>query len=227
MKSVVILQSNYIPWRGYFDLLRQADDFVFYDTVQYTKNDWRNRNRILGQNGPIWLTIPTATSNKFGQTIAETKISDQRWAKRHLGTLQAAMGKAEHFRDTLAPALSEWYTEAGKMEFLSDVNRFFIERIMELLSLNTRLHSVPELPDIEDPTARLVAICKHLRATRYLSGPAAQSYLDTAQFEAEGIAVDWMTYPEYPSYKQHGAEFVSHMSILEALAALPKEKIFE
>jgi hypothetical protein len=61
--TAVVLQSSYIPWRGYFDLIHDADVFVFYDDVQYTVNDWRNRNRIKTANGVVWLTIPVGNQN--------------------------------------------------------------------------------------------------------------------------------------------------------------------
>src|SRR4051812_3983115 len=89
LKTVSIIQSNYIPWRGYFDLIGLSDEFVVLDTVQFTKNDWRNRNRIKVAAGSPWLTIPVKTGGRFGQTIAETEIADPAWAGRHWAKLQA------------------------------------------------------------------------------------------------------------------------------------------
>ncbi|MFK7847930.1 MAG: WbqC family protein [Rhodothermales bacterium] len=227
MSIVVILQSNYLPWRGYFDLIRRADHFVFYDTAQFTKGDWRNRNRIMGRNGPIWLTLPTVTSSKFGQSIAETRISDKRWSKRHLGTLQAELGRSPFFREHLVQRLVQWYDTAGDMELLSEVNRFFIEGLMSILQIDTVLHSAADIPCSGDRTGRLVSICQHLEASRYLTGPAAQNYLDIDQFQKAGIAVDWMSYPNYPSYPQAGDGFHPRMSIIEAIAKLPARGLFE
>lgn len=226
MTTVVILQSNYLPWRGYFDLIRRADHFVLYDTAQYTKGDWRNRNRIMGRSGPIWLTLPTVTSTRFGQSIAETEIRDQRWTKRHLGTFQAELGRAPRYRSFLGPLLEDWYDRARDLHRLGEINRFFIERLMAVLDLRTVLHDAADLPQDGDRSGRLVSICRHLGATSYLSGPAAQSYLDVAQFKRQGIAVEWMAYPDYPPYVQPSDPYHPRMSIVEALANLPPERIF-
>jgi hypothetical protein len=226
MTRVAILQSNYVPWRGYFDIIRRVDDFVLYDTAQYTKNDWRNRNRIMTPNGPVWLTIPVLHSARFGQTISETQISDRRWTKRHLGTLQAGLARAPFFRSTLAPALIDWYAEAGALDRLSKVNCLFIERIMQIFGMTTRLHDAADLPQDGDRTGKLVSICKSLGAKRYLSGPAARSYLDESQFQSNGIEVEWMDYPTYPSYAQANGSHDPAVSILDTLAYLPPEKVF-
>lgn len=58
LSIIAILQSNYNPWKGYFDLIALADIFVIYDEVQYTKNDWRNRNHIITLQVVQWITIP-------------------------------------------------------------------------------------------------------------------------------------------------------------------------
>ena len=82
-KTVAVVQSNYIPWKGYFDLIRQADEFVLYDDVQYTRRDWRNRNRIKTADGPQWLTIPVEVKGKYTQRIRDTRVSDHDWAANH------------------------------------------------------------------------------------------------------------------------------------------------
>lgn len=225
MTTVVILQSNYIPWRGYFDLIRRADHFVLYDTVQFTKNDWRNRNRIVGTSGPQWLTIPVATSGQFGQTIDQTTVSDPRWTRRHANALQSALGRAPRF-SALGPVLGDLYSHASGMLHLSIINRFFIEAVMSLLGLTTRLHDAREFEVAGDRTGRLVSICRALGATRYLSGPAARDYLDTAAFAAVGIEVDWMTYPAYPAYRQMDGHYQAGVSILDTLASLDPKEVF-
>lgn len=226
MTTVVILQSNYIPWRGYFDLIRRADDFVFYDTAQFTKHDWRNRNRIVTPTGPVWLTVPVSTAGQFGQTIDTARITDMRWAARHLKSLQAALGRAPCFRSHLKPLVEDWFPAVGAMDRISAVNRFLVERVMRVLDIATRLHDAADLPQEGDRTGRLVSICRSLGATRYLSGPSARSYLDVAQFSAAGIAVDWMDYPAYPAYRQMDGGYDAGVSILDCLAHLPPNKVF-
>ena len=226
MTTVVILQSNYIPWRGYFDLIRRADHFVLYDTAQFTKNDWRNRNTVVAPNGPIWLTIPVATAGHLGQTIEEALISDSRWAGRHLKSLQAALGRAPCFRAQIKPRLDDWFGSVATMAKISAVNRFLIEHVLQVLDIKTALHDATDLPQDGDKSGRLVSICRALGATRYLSGCAAKSYLDQAQFAAAGIAVDWMDYPAYPVYQQMDGKYQAGVSILDCLAHLSPDKVF-
>jgi hypothetical protein len=224
MSTVVILQSNYIPWRGYFDLIRHADDFVFYDDVQFTKNDWRNRNRIVGPQGPQWLTIPVETSGRFGQTIAEAQPSDRRWSRKHLMAIQSALARGPEFAG-LAQCVCRWIEAAAEETSLSRINQIFIRGIMAELGLTARLHQAADLASQGSQTGRLVSICRSLGATRYLSGPAAKSYLDEAQFGAAGIAVAWMAYPAYPSYRQSDGGYDPWVSILDAMAWLPRDKV--
>src|SRR4051812_22240537 len=97
MKKVAILQSNYIPWKGYFDLINMVDEFIIYDDVQYTKNDWRNRNKIKTPNGLLWLTIPTRQLS-LSQKIIDTQIADNHWNKKHLSTIKQFYSKAPFYK---------------------------------------------------------------------------------------------------------------------------------
>jgi hypothetical protein len=223
--TVVILQSNYIPWRGYFDLIRRADHFVFYDTAQYTKRDWRNRNRVVGVSGPLWLTIPVHTKGKYLQQVDETMISDDGWAAHHLSTLQHSLGQAPRYASYLAPRILEWYGAVAAQPSLSRINRFLVEVLMVELRLAAQLHNSADLPQLGDRTGRLVSMCQALGATRYLSGPSAQAYMDMEQFATAGIAVEWMEYPAYPTYQQMNGAFEPGVSILDALAHLAPEEV--
>lgn len=220
------MQSNYIPWRGYFDLMRRVDHFVLFDTVQFTRRDWRNRNRIVGPSGPLWLTIPVESSGKYHQRINQTRIADGRWARTHLQSLRHALARAPRFKDWLLPRLEAWYDAAAQELMLSDVNRILIQAVMTELGITTALHSAQDLPQADERSARLLGMCKALGATTYLSGPSARSYLDEALFQNEGIAVEWMDYPAYPSYTQANGGHDPAVSILDALAYLPPEQVF-
>src|SRR4030095_6284230 len=97
-KRVAIVQSSYIPWKGYFDLIRASDEFILLDDVQFTKRDWRSRNRIKTQRGPAWLTIPVRTKGLYKQLIQDTYVSDVRWGEAHWATLRASYARAPFFR---------------------------------------------------------------------------------------------------------------------------------
>src|SRR5215204_4466106 len=96
-KKVAIVQSNYIPWKGYFDLINLVDEFILFDDMQYTRRDWRNRNIIKTSAGPKWLTIPVAVKGNYFQSIQDTTISDPRWARKHWESIVHSYAKAKSF----------------------------------------------------------------------------------------------------------------------------------
>lgn len=215
-KVVAIVQSNYIPWKGYFDLIRKSDEFILYDDAQYTKNDWRNRNLVKTQHGPKWLTIPIEHRGKLGQKIKDARITDGQWAKSHWSTLQQTYAKAPYlplFRDLL----DRLYRNVPG-PFLSDINRAFISSFCDALGISTRLtSSMDYVLTAEDPTDRVVELCVQAGATEYLSGPAAKAYLDEAAFVRAGIRVRYIDYSRYPEYPQLYPPFDHAVSIVDLL----------
>lgn len=215
MKKVAILQSNYIPWKGYFGLIERVDEFVILDEVQYTKNDWRNRNKIKGRSGGQWLTIPVR-QEQLAQRISEVKIQDHRWSSKHWNTLAQNYSKAKYFKDYSAQVESI-YLEAGKLELLSDVNQLFLKRICSILALDTKISNCTDYEIAGDRVDRLVNLCRQTGADVYLSGPAAKDYLDEAKFSSEGVTVEWMSYSGYPVYEQLFPPFEHGVTILDLL----------
>ena len=171
MKKIAILQSNYIPWKGYFDIIRSVDEFVLYDDMQYTKNDWRNRNKIKTRNGLEWLTIPVRVES-LHQTIRETKISNPVWHKQHWKTLAQNYAKAAHFKE-YKDAFEELYLTATE-EYLSEINRKFLTAINAMLGITTIIRCSSEFTLAPGKSERLLELCQKLGATTYLSGPAAR-----------------------------------------------------
>lgn len=216
MKRVAILQSNYIPWRGYFDVIGLVDEFVLYDVVQFTKRDWRNRNRIKTAVGLKWLTIPVMTAGAYHQTIADTRIVDGNWAVKHWRSLSHAYGRAPYFEQYRA-RLAETYSACGTMTSLSAVNRTLIEYVSNELGLRTKIGDAVDYAVDDDRNGRLLEICRALGASLYLSGPSARGYLDLARFREAGIEIEFMDYSAYRPYPQlHGA-FEPSVSVLDLL----------
>ena len=211
---VAIVQSNYVPWKGYFDLIKAADVFVLYDDVQYTKNDWRNRNRIKTAAGVRWLTIPVRQVS-LDQSILETRVSDERWRKKHWSSIVQDYARAPHLA-TYRDRLESLYLDGGE-DRLSFVNERFIREICELLGIRTVIRRSEEFALPEGKTERLVALCSALGASEYLSGPAARAYLDEAQFEAAGISVRYADYADYPEYPQLHPPFEHAVSAIDLL----------
>jgi hypothetical protein len=212
-KSVAIVQSNYLPWKGYFDILRAVDEFIVYDDVQYTKRDWRNRNRFKSPTGVRWLTIPVQVKGRYLQKINETTVSDPRWGERHWSTISTWYGRAPYFENYRA-TLEDAYLGMADTS-LSAINRRFLMLLASFLRIPTRITSSEQYPGNGRKADRLVSICKAAGATHYLSGPAARAYLDEATFASEGIEVAWMTYEGYPQYPQLYPPFEHHVSALD------------
>jgi len=213
MTTVAVCQSNYIPWKGYFDLIRRADYFVFYDIVQYTKNDWRNRNKILTANGPQWLTVPVQHKH-LEQPIYQIELAGSVWQSKHWKTLQQNYRKAPFF-DLYATELEFIYQQDWRM--LSELNQALIRFVCKQLGIGTTLINAEDLTLNEDRNQRLVDICQAFKANCYLSGPSASQYLDKALFTQHDIAVEWMTYTHYLPYAQLHQPFVHAVSVLDLL----------
>jgi len=216
-KRVAILQSSYIPWKGYFDLMRQVDEFILYDDAQYTRRDWRSRNQIKTKDGLLWLTIPVDVKGKFTQAIKDVCVNDRSWNDRHFKTIAAAYARAPHFRE-YRDTLEELYRGATSAR-LSDINRRFIEGLAKMLGIHTKLSwSMDyELPD--GRVERLVALCRQAGATSYLSGPAAREYIgkDARLFADAGIEVSYIDYSGYPEYPQLYPPFVHQVSVIDLI----------
>jgi hypothetical protein len=215
-KAVAIVQSSYIPWKGYFDLIQSVDEFVLYDDQQYTRRDWRNRNRIKTAQGTIWLTIPVNVKGRYHQRIDETTVSDPGWAGRHWHTLEQAYGRAPHFEE-LRNVFQRLYLECDEA-FLSVINRRFLEAICDVLEIRTPLTSSRDYEAEGTKTERLVSLCRAAGATSYLSGPTARAYLDESLFEEAGIELRFMDYAGYPEYEQLYPPFEHAVSVLDLLA---------
>ncbi len=144
-KSVAIVQSNYIPWRGYFDLINSVDEFILYDDVQYTIRDWRNRNIIKTAQGPKWLTIPVEVKGKYHQKIKDTAISDPGWARKHWATIVHSYSRAPYFAKYRELFENLYLGSEDKM--LSGINHRFLSAICLLLEIGTFHHMVNGLSD--------------------------------------------------------------------------------
>ncbi len=212
MKKIAILQSNYIPWKGYFDIIRSVDEFIIYDDVQYTRSDWRNRNKIKTPKGSAWLSISVG---KHYHNINETKVSDPGWGKSHWATLKQVYGKAPCFKEMMEP-FEQFYLTTTE-EYLSQINYQLINIINNALGITTKLSWSTDYNLIEGKTARLVDLVKQAGGNEYLSGPAAKDYLEVDLFTNENIKVSWMDYSGYPEYHQLFPPFEHGVTVLDLL----------
>jgi hypothetical protein len=215
MKKIAISQSNYIPWKGYFDLINKVDEFILYDDAQFTRRDWRNRNKIKTPNGLQWLTIPVDVKGKYFQKIKETKISDKNWGMKHWQQIKQNYSKARHFKN-YKDIFEKLYLNCNE-EYLSEINYKFIITINQILGIKTKIRSSDEFEIYGNLTEKLLNICKQCKANIYISGPAAKNYFDEKLAEKENIQVQWMNYSNYDEYEQLFPPFEHGVSILDLI----------
>ena len=214
-RKVLITQSNYIPWKGYFDAMALVDLVILYDDVQYTRRDWRNRNCIKTLAGLKWLSIPVAVKGRPRQAVKDVRIADPRWARRHWETLRHAYRAAPAFAE-VKDWLEALYRTADDT-FLSALNHRFLSAINDFLGIRTPMRFSMEFQLEGDRTGRLVHLCRQVGATDYYTGPAARAYLEEDKFAAAGIRVHYLDYSGYPEYPQLHGPFEHHVSIVDLL----------
>ena len=213
----VILQPSYIPWRGYFHQIYKSDIFIFLDDVQYDRRGWRNRNRIKGPGGDLWLTIPVFNKGSRADRTPIHRIEidwGRPWAHKHRETLRHVYGKAPHYPRYEA-RLDDFYGRQPR--FLADLTIGLTIDLAEDLGIRgTRFLRSSELAAEGSKTDRLLDILRRVGGTHYITGPSAREYLEESRFAESGIALEYMAY-DYPAYPQLHGPFAPHESILDLI----------
>lgn len=212
--KVAVLQSNYLPWKGYFDLIKQVDKVIFYDDVQFTKNDWRNRNKIKTTIGTEWLTVPVGKS--IQRLICEVKIFDPKWQEKHVTAIVENYESARYFH-VLKPLIEEILVN-NIWESLSDLNQFSIKLIANFLHCNTVFDDSRNYQLNGKSEERLLELLAKVNASEYFSGPAGKNYLKVENFESKGIQLRFADYSAYKEYEQLHTPFIHEVSVIDLIA---------
>ncbi|WP_392891461.1 WbqC family protein [Pseudomonas migulae] len=215
MKKVAILQSNYIPWKGYFDLIAAVDEFILYDDMQYTRRDWRNRNQIKTPQGLKWLTVPVEVKGKYYQAIRETQIAGDKWAAEHIKAIALNYSKAPFF-DEVMEWLNPLYSHNVPGD-LSSLNRILITAVCKYLEIETKISCSSDYKLLDGKTERLVGLCAQAGASEYISGPSAKDYIEPVFFSDANVTLTWFDYSGYPEYPQLWGGFEHGVTILDLL----------
>lgn len=211
---VGVIQSCFIPWRGYFDFIDSVDLFVFHDDIQYTKGDWRNRNLIKTPHGLQWITVPVIYRTT-SQLICQTLIDRSRnWQKRHFNLWEAYYRNAP-FLDTVLKLLEPLKDDSLKT--ISELNIRLIRSLCDYLEIKTPFAMSQEFNLTGSKTDRLIQLLKKVKATVYLSGPSAEAYLEKDKFVKAGIGLEYKTY-DYAPYPQLWGAFEGTVSVLDLIA---------
>lgn len=215
--KIVIIQPNFLPWRGYFHLIQRSDIFIFYDDVQYDKHSWRNRNQIKTEKGLQWITIPVLTKNRFGQKINEVEIDNvvnKRWRKKICAAIFQNYKKAKCF-NKFFPFFEELFSK--DWEKLAELDIYTTIEICNMLGIKRKFYRSSELGISGDRVSRLINICKRFKGDHYISGPTAKGYIETdEEFVRNGIKLEFHHY-DYPEYEQLYGTFEPNVSIIDLL----------
>ena len=214
MKKVAIIQSNYIPWKGYFDIINDVDLFVFLDDVQFTVRDWRNRNKIKTADGPRWLTVPVGNSRD--RLICDVQITNDNWQKKHWETIRQNYSRAPYFKD-YSDFFEHIYIDMD-WAFLSELNHFLVKKISrDFLGITTEFRDSREFNAEGAKFDRLLDLLVKTKAEYYVSGPSARDYIVDEKIEEMGIMLEYKDYSGYPEYSQLFSPFEHSVTILDLL----------
>ena len=198
-KKIAILQSNYLPWIGYFEIINYVDEFIFLDDVQYTKGDWRNRNKIRINKKDSWITINIKSKGSLKKKINEIEIFDNNWKLNHLRIFKQCYSENNNF-ELIFQLIEKIYKELETTK-LTDINQHIIKKICNFLNIRTIFSKSEEIETkMINNSERILEICLYKKATHYISGPNAKNYLDVNIFKKNNIEVIWFDYNKHLSY---------------------------
>lgn len=216
---VAIHQPHYFPWLGYFDKMAKSDVFVLLDCVQFEKGSQMIRNRVLTDKGEIkYITISADTKDFLEREYREIHTKNQEeWKLRQINALKNYYRSAQFFDEGM-----EMVLEFLKNDYctLCEWTSSSIELISELLDIKTKIvyQSDIQLSDDAKKSDLVLAICKALQGTCYLSGKGGSvDYLNYDSFEDSGIHICFQDYTP-PKYNQlNFGSFVSGLSVIDVI----------
>ena len=214
-KRIAVVQSSYIPWKSYFDVIRAVDEFILLDDVQFTRRDWRSCNRIKTKDGPQWLSIPVQPKGRYRQRIEDIVVSDFAWGSRHWARIQAAYGHCPGF-SVHGPAFEPLVCRLVS-DHLSQINHSLIIAVCARLAITTPVTWSRAYAPGDWRNQRLIDLCTRAEASEYLSEPSTRAYLDFDAFAAAGIQVRFVDYTGYKEHEQPYPPFEDAVSVLDLL----------
>ena len=216
MKKIAITQSNYIPWIGYFELIDYVDEFIFFDEVQYTRRDWRNRNKIQYQGNVKWLTIPLKSKGNYFKKISEIRTYDNKWKIDHINKIYSYYKKFNDFEKNFL-RIQNIYKTCSQSN-LSEINKCFIKEISKILNINANFQDSINFKkkNFSNASERLLEICRASNASVYVSGSKAKNYLNSDIFKENNIKVEWFEYNKTNTFKRkNNKTFNQNLSVID------------
>ena len=214
--KISIMQPTYLPWTGYFSMIKNVDIFVFLDDVQFDKRSWQQRNKILLNKKEIYLTVPVISKNKSHQKINEVKIDNtENWSQKHFMKIYHAYSKSLSFKKFI-----KLLEKSYKRNFsnLIDLNIFLIHEICNYLQINTKKVLSSSISNKFNKEKKLLQLCKSLNATEYIAPPGSKNYLNNGEiFLDSNINFSYFNF-EMREYDQFNSDkFIPYLSIIDLI----------
>lgn len=224
-KTIAIIQPFYLPWKGYFDIIHDVDEFILYDNVKYTERSWINRNQIKTPNGVNWISIPIKTAGRYQQQIKDAEVVNNLWVDKHRETLRRMYVNTPYW-NKYCKQFNDLYDELYDEKYISKINEKFLFIICEILGITTQITHSSDYQLTEGKTEKLIELCKQSDAKRYISGSLAKNYIDEQKFIEAKIELVWKNYDGYPEYSQLYNGFVHGVSIVDLIFNMGKESAY-
>lgn len=223
MTVLSINQPAYLPWLGYFSRIMKSDIHVVLDHVQFEKNSFTNRNKILSKQEPLWLTIPVLTKGLTDELWINKLNIDQRipWRNKHWKTIEQAYSKKKFWKD-IRDHLFNFYSGGG--DNFNMALKESTQTFLDYLEIDTPIVYSSEMNLIGKKNDLVLEICHKFMAKTYISGALGRDYLDQRSFEENNIRLVFDDYL-HPEYDQGRIGFVPFMSILDLIVNCGKDSI--
>lgn len=220
---VAIMQPTYLPWIGYFGLMKSVDLFILLDSVQYARRSWQQRNQIKTPNGPLWLTVPVLSKGKRHQLITEVEIDHSHdFLRNHEKSIELNYKKAPSF-DSYASLLLPLISTDKR--YLTDLTIPMIVSLRDALGIVTTIRRSSEFETVGSKAELLVSLCKQVGATEYVSPPGSKGYLDESDvFAKSGIPLRYFNFT-HPVYPQTYGDFLPYMSAVDMIFNCGQESL--
>jgi len=210
----IVSQSNFLPWRGYFASIRESNILVFYDSQNFTRRDWRNRNVLLNDLKAEWITLPLKTKGEYNSPINAIQLAGPSSIISISNKVRGVYGqysKTDGYR-----FLIDLFKKSQDFKFLSEINHFLTKEIANYLQIEILFRSDAELEISGGKNEKLIDVCNHFGISQYLSGPSATSYLETEVFEENRISVEIIDFSKLPKITLKTEPSIAHWIITQS-----------
>jgi hypothetical protein len=222
--KVSIMQPIFLPWVGYFKMIKESDLFIFLDDVQFEKKSYQKRNKILINKDEKMITIPVLTKNRFTQNINEVLIDNQRdWKFEHIETLRHNYSKHQYYEENMSYIKKAFSKNFKK---LADLDIELIKSITKYLSIDTKFELSSNFKINERKESKLIELLKKVGATEYLTPTRSKDYLgDGKIFKENNIKLNYFNYICEKYEQKNSDKFISHLSIIDLLFNKGKQSL--